>query len=313
MTSSNVVQAARRTLGPVGACMPVTFTSTAPVGEQRAAVRRLESAGYRAAWTNEVIGKDAFAQLAILLAATGHMAFGTCVANLWARPPQTAHGAAAYLAQAWPGRFTLGLGVGYPQQADSVGREFGRPLSTMRDYVTGMDSETWPPAPDTPYPRILAANGPKMLALAGEIADGALPAGLPPEHTAQARQSLGPDKLLVVGQSVVLDDDRDRARSTARHVVSHWAAQASFRDRLAELGYPAGEITGQTTAETTEVSDRVVDALVAHGGPDAVTAKIREHLAAGADHVALLLPIGTEFGPGIDRLTRLAPALTDLG
>jgi probable F420-dependent oxidoreductase len=305
MATSTVVDAARQALGPVGVSMPVTFTSTAPVDEQRAAVRRLERAGYRTAWTNEVIGKDALAQLAVLLAATERMAFGTCVANIWARPPQTAHGAAAYLAQAYPGRFTLGLGVGYPQQAESVGREFGGPLATMRDYVTAMDGQTWPPAPDTAYPRILGANGPKMTALAREIADGALPAGLPPEHTARARQLLGPDKLLVVGVSVVVDDDRDRARATARQVVSTWSGRASFRTNLAELGYPA--------EETAELNERVVDALVAHGGPDTIAAKVRAHLAAGADHVTLLLPIGTEFAPGIDQLAQVAPALADLG
>jgi len=305
MATSTVVDAARHALGPVGVCMPVTFTSTAPVDEQRAAVRRLERAGYRAAWTNEVIGKDALAQLAVLLAATERMALGTCVANIWARAPQTAHGAAAYLAQAYPGRFTLGLGVGYPQQAQSVGRDFGSPLATMRDYVTGMAGRTAPPAPDTPYPRILGANGPKMLALAGEIADGALPAGLPPEHTVRARQLLGPDKLLVVAQSVVVDDDRDRARATARQVASSWSGRASFRATLAELGYPA--------EETAEVSDRVVDALVAHGEPDTIAAKVRAHLAAGADHVTLLLPIGTELAAGVDQLAQVAPALADLG
>jgi probable F420-dependent oxidoreductase len=294
------VEEARRTLAPAGACLPVSFTRTPPVDEQRAAVRRLEGAGYRAAWTNEVIGKDAFAQLSVLLAATGRMTFGTCVANIWARPPQTTHGAAAYLAQAFPGRFTLGLGVGYPQQAESVGRAFGRPLATMRDYVTGMAGETWPPAPDTAYPRILAANGPKMLGLAAEIADGALPAGQPPEHTARARELLGPDKLLVVGQSVVVDDDRDRARATARQVVAGWSGSATFRAGLAELGYPDGE------------SDEVVDALVAHGGPETIAAKVRAHLAAGADHVTLLLPVGTEFAPGIAQLAQVAPALDGL-
>ena len=304
MAPSTVVDAARRALGPVGVCLPVTFTSTAPVDEQRAAARLLERAGYRAAWTNEVIGKDALAQLSVLLAATERMTFGTCVANIWARAPQTANAAAAYLAQAYPGRFTLGLGVGYPQQAESVGRVFGSPLSTMRDYVTGMDGETWPPAPDTAYPRILGANGPKMLALAAEIADGALPAGLPPEYTARARGLLGADKLLVVAQSVVVDDDRDRARETARQMVSMWAGRASFRATLVELGYLA--------EESAELTDRVVDALVAHGGPDTIAAKVRAHLAAGADHVALLQPIGTEFTPGVERWAQVAPALTDL-
>lgn len=305
MGTSTVVDAARRTLGPVGVCLPVSFTRTPPADEQRAGARELERAGYRAAWTNEVIGKDAFAQLSVLLAATERMAFGTCVANIWARPPQTAHGAAAWLAQAYPGRFTLGLGVGYPQQAESVGREFGSPRATLRDYVTGMDGRTVPPAPEAPYPRILGANGPKMLALAGEIADGALPAGLPPEYTARARQVLGPDKLLVVGQSVVVDDDLDRARATARQVVENWSGHTSFRTALAGLGYPAEEVA--------ELGDRVVDALVAHGGPDTIAAKVRAHLAAGADHVTLLLPIGTEFTAGIGQLVRLAPTLTGVG
>jgi alkanesulfonate monooxygenase SsuD/methylene tetrahydromethanopterin reductase-like flavin-dependent oxidoreductase (luciferase family) len=58
----------------------------------------------------------------VLLAATEQMVFGTGIANIWARSPQTAHGAAALLAQAYPDRFVLGLGVGYPQQAESVGR-----------------------------------------------------------------------------------------------------------------------------------------------------------------------------------------------
>ncbi|GDY49914.1 hypothetical protein SVIO_005370 [Streptomyces violaceusniger] len=304
MRATAVVDSARRTLGPVGVCLPVSSTATASVGEERAGVRQLEHAGYRAAWTNEVIGKDALTQLSVLLAATEQMAFGTCVATIWARPPQTTHAAAAYLAQAHPHRFTLGLGVGYRQQAESVGRGFGRPLATLRDYVTGMDNHTRPPAPEAAYPRILGANGPKMLQLAAEIADGALPAGQPPEHTARARQLLGPDKLLVVGQLVVVDDDHDRARARARQVVTTWSTSATFRAGLAELGYPA--------KESIQASDRVVDALVAHGGPDTIAAKVHAHLAAGADHVTLLLPLGTEFTPGIHQLTLVAPALTDL-
>ncbi|AHH96836.1 TIGR03620 family F420-dependent LLM class oxidoreductase [Kutzneria albida] len=306
MGTTTVVDAARRALGPVGVCLPVSFTSAPPVDLQRAAVRRLERAGYRAAWTNEVVGgKDAFVQLAVLLAATERMVFGTCIANIWAREPQTAHGAAALLAQAHPGRFVLGLGVGYPQQAASAGREFGSPLATMRGYLDRMDGPTWPPAPEAAHPRIIAANGPKMLALAGEIADGALPAMLPPEFTAQARQALGPDKLLVVGLSVAVDPDHDRARATARETVSALLERPSYAANLARLGYSDQEIA--------EVGGRLVDAVVGHGGPAAIAAKVREHLAAGADHVTLLLPVGSEFSAGVDQLEQLAPALVELG
>jgi probable F420-dependent oxidoreductase len=298
---NTVVHAARQALGPVGVCLPVSFTSAPDADLQRDAVGRLEQAGYRAVWTNEVIGKDAFVQLAMLLAATERMVFGTCIANIWARPAQTTHAAAAQLAQAYPGRIVAGIGVGYPEQAASTGQEFGTPLSTMRDYVDRMDSPTWPPAPDVAYPRIIAANGPKMLALAGEIADGAMPAGLPAELTAQARQVLGPEKLLVIGLSVVSDPDADRAKATARAAVSGRLNAPSYAARMAGLGYSVQDIA--------EVSDRLVDALVAHGDPAAIAAKVREHLVAGADHVTLLLPIGGDFATGVDQLERLAPAL----
>jgi probable F420-dependent oxidoreductase len=291
--------------GPVGVCLPVSFTSAADSVAQREAVGRLEHAGYQAIWTNEVIGKDAFVQLATLLPATERMVFGTCIANIWARPAQTMHAAAAQLADAYPGRLAVGLGVGYPEQAASVGQEFGSPLVAMRDYLDRMNCPTWPPAPDSAYPRIIAANGPKMLALAGEIADGAMPAGLPATFTAQARRVLGPDKLLVVGLSVIPDADANRAKAAARESVSGRLAAPSYATRLAGLGY--------STHEIADVSDRLVDALVAHGDSAAVAAKVREHLRAGADHVTLLLPMGGEFADGIDQLEQLAPALTELG
>lgn len=295
--ADSVVDAARQALRPVGASLPVSFTGTPSIDVLREAVGRLERAGFRAVWTNEVIGKDALVQLATLLPATDDMVFGTCVANIWARPAQTMHAAAAQLAQAYPGRIVLGLGVGYPEQAASVDREFGSPLATMRDYLDRMDSPTWPPAPDAAYPRILAANGPKMLALAGEIADGALPAMLPAEFTAQARELLGPDKLLIVGLSVTPDDDRDRAKATAREVVSGWLARPSFPAMMKRLGYSAEDIA--------TVSDRLVNAVVAHGRPGDIIAKVREHLVAGADHVVLLPAIGGDFATGVEQLEQI--------
>jgi probable F420-dependent oxidoreductase len=251
MGSSVLVDAARRALGRIGVILPVSFTSTPSIDAQREAAGRLERAGYRAAWTNEVIGKDALVQLALLLAGTERMTFGTCIANIWAREPQTLHAAAAQLAQAFPGRLVLGLGVGYPEQAASVGREWGSPLATMRAYRDRMNGPTQPPAPDVRYPRIIAANGPRMLALAGEIADGALPAGRPPAFTAQARQILGPDKLLAVA-----------------------------------IG------TSAAPAETA--------------------AEMRAHLAAGADHVILMVRRGGEFAAGVSELEGLALPLADM-
>jgi probable F420-dependent oxidoreductase len=291
MGTTPVVESARRALGPVGVFLPFSRTSAAPADRQREAVRRLERAGYRATWTNEAVGgKDALVQLAVLLAATERMVFGTSIANIWARAPQTAHGAAALLAQAFPDRFVLGLGVGYPHQAASVGREFGSPVGTMRDYLDQMGAPTQLPAPEVAYPKIIGANGPKMLALSGEIADGAMPAMVPPEFTVQARRLLGPDKLLVVGLAVAADAGR-------------LGAPGTYAATMARLGYSEQDIA--------EVSDRLVDALVGYGGAAAIAAKVGEHLAAGADHV-LVLPSVTDFADGVDQLEQLAPALAGL-
>ena len=242
-------------------------------------------------------------QLAVLLAATEQMVFGTSIANIWARAPQTAHGAAALLSQAFPDRFVLGLGVGYPHQAASVGREFGRPVATMRDYLDQMTAPTQLPAPEVAYPKIIGANGPKMLALSGQIADGAMPAMVPPEFTAQARQLLGPGKLLVVGLAVAADADRDRAKATARQTIAgRLAAPGTYAATMARLGYSEQEIA--------QVSDRLLDALVGYGGAAAIAAKVREHLAAGADHV-MVMP-AADFANGVDQLEQLAPTLAGL-
>ena len=305
IATANVVEAARRALGPVGVFLPFSRSSAASADLQREAVRRLERAGYRAAWTNEAVGgKDALVQLAVLLAATERIVLGTAIANIWARAPQTAHGAAALLAQAFPGRFVLGLGVGYPQQAASVGREFGSPVVTMRDYLDQMTAPTQLPAPGVAYPRIIGANGPKMLALSGEIADGAMPVMAPPEFTAKARQLLGPDKLLVAGLAVVADADPDRARAMARQAVAGRLSQpGTYAATMARLCYSEREIT--------EVSDRLVDGIVGYGDAAAIAAKVREHLAAGADHVMIMVT-GTEFADGVEQLAQLAPTLAAL-
>ena len=305
MASTDVIEAARRSLGRVGAYLPASLTTPMSVSEQRDAAQRLERAGYRAAWANEPIGgKDVFAHVAVLLAATERITFGTGIANIWARVPQIAHGAAAWLAQAYPGRFVLGLGVGYPQQAEVVDREFGRPLATMREYLERMESPVRPPAAETPYARLIGANGPRMVALADEFADGVIPAMMPPAFTKQARLQLAPDKLIVMSLSVVAEADTDRAREAARDRVAAFLARSPARaTALADVGF--------TAAEVTDLTDRLVDALIGNGPPDRIAALVREHLAAGADHVALIPP-GISVEDDLEQLERIAPALADL-
>lgn len=198
MAAAELVLQIRRALGPVGAF--VGLRPEAPTVEvQWQGIRRLESVGWRALWTNEIVGTDALVRAALWLAATDQMVIGTCVANVWARPAQTAHAAARQLAEAYPGRFVLGLGVGRAEQAAAVGRDFGSPSEIARDYLLGTAGAT--------YPRVLGANGPRLLALAAELADGALPAGTPPKATAEAREILGADRLLIVYVSLAASDE----------------------------------------------------------------------------------------------------------
>ena len=308
-SEADVVSAARDTLGQVGVLLPQSFTAATPLIEQRDAVRRLEEAGFTAAWGNERIGgKDTLVQLALLLSATERIVFGTSVMNIWARAPQTAHSAAAMLAQSYPRRLILGMGVGYPQQAAAVGREFVSPVRIMRTYLETMTTPGSPPFTYDPaaitYPRLVGANGPNMLALARDAADGAVPSGWTPEFTAEARRVLGPGKLLVMGITLIPDADKDRAWKAARDSVALLLAVVPDRAKtLRRLGY--------TERDITEVSDRLVNAMVAYGEPAAIRAKVEEHLAAGADHVAFL-PAETQGDQEQLDLLRIAPVITDV-
>jgi probable F420-dependent oxidoreductase len=196
----------------------------------------------------------------------------------------------------------LGLGVGYPEKAAAVGREFGRPLATMRDYLDRMEAPNVPPAADGGLLRILAANQPRMLALAAERADGALPAFLPAASTAQARKVLGLDKLLVVGVSVIMDlEDVQAARATACDSVAASLARPWFAAAVRGFGY--------TEQQIERVDDAIVDAIVADGTPESIRATVRGHLAAGADHVVLMPSPTPDLLAGVELIERLAPAL----
>lgn len=305
--SPDVVTAARQRLGAVGAYLGSPPGAPAPIDEQRREVARLERLGYRSIWTNEQIsGKDVLAHLAILLAATDRMVVGSAVANVWARHPATLHGGAAQLAQAYPGRVVLGVGISYAHAARYAGAEFGKPVPQMRDYLDRMDA---PPLAAVPpavrYPRVLGAIGPRMTALAGARTDGAIPFGMPVEHTAACREILGPDKLLIVGQQLVYDTDPDRARETARALkvaAQKYNPDSPYLSNLARFGFSADDIA--------TVADPVVDATIAHGDADVIAARVRAQLAAGADHV-VLFPSSQTLADADDALERIADAVLE--
>jgi len=194
----------------------------------------------------------------------------------------------------------LGIGSGYPFQAAAVGREFGKPLANMRDYLAKMTGPAeGQNAVSHPYAKIVAANGPKMLELSRDLADGATPSVVPPRFTAEARATLGPDKLLAIGLVVFLDDDRDRARATAQQtIVGPWSFPGSpYGANLRRLGYAPDDVANADTS--------VLDDVVAYGDATAIAVKVDEHLRAGADHV--ILTVVGDIETGVQTMERIAP------
>lgn len=300
---TDVVKSARRALGPVGFHLPYIGQIPRPhMATQQNAVVKLEQAGYRTAWAGEGVGgKDIFTEVSVLLAATEQMSFGTGVANMWARPAETASGAARLIEEAFPGRFVLGMGAGYPFQAEMLGEQYTKPLGRLRSYVERIkSSDRVKPG----YATIIAANGPKAIAASAEIADGAHPTVVSPEFTALARESLGPDKLLAVGLTIFPDKDEARAKASAQQM---FAAVMSTPDspylrNLIRCGYPEDEVMSG--------SERVLNSVLAYGSANAIADKIHEHLEAGADHV-VLSPVSESYESGLEQLLWASSMLDD--
>jgi probable F420-dependent oxidoreductase len=159
------------------------------------------------------------------------------------------------------------------------------------------------PDPEVPVRRLLAALGPRMLALSAERALGAHTYFVPVEHTAGAREALGPEPVLAVEQTVVLDPEPTRARAVARDWAIHYLELPNYANNLRRLGFTDDEVAGQG-------SDRLVDATVAWGDVEAISRRVREHLDAGADHVCLQVITGDEARVPLEELRELASMLS---
>ncbi|WP_433555584.1 TIGR03620 family F420-dependent LLM class oxidoreductase [Pseudonocardia xinjiangensis] len=296
MATEEQLEAAAR-WGRVGVGLAAPGTSA---DVWRRELARLEDLAYGSAWINEGIGRgETFSQLGLLLAATRRLVMGTGIANIWARQAPVMQAGAETLAAAFPGRLALGLGVSARVLVEASGLSYGRPLEEMAGYLDRMDaSRGLAITPAVPFPRLLAALGPKMLELARDRADGAYPHSMPFENTVLARTALGPDKLLVVGVAVFLDDDVDRARSLAAQSSLFKIPSSPYLANLRRLGYTDDDFAPEPSA-------RVIDAMFACGRAEAIAARVGEHLKAGADHV-VLQPMGADLTTLVDQLEAIS-------
>jgi probable F420-dependent oxidoreductase len=266
--------------------------------------RAFESDGYPAAWIPESLGsKELFSHAAILLATTDRLVFASGIANIHARDPMAMANGAKTLGEAYPGRFVLGIGVSHAASVATRGGTYGKPLETMRAYLDAMAGAQYAaPEPDPPVPLVLAALGPRMLELAAERGDGAHPYFVPVEHTAFARKHLGPEPCLAVEQTAVLTTDIAEGRRIARAFARHYLAQPNYANNLRRVGWAEADLAG-------EGSDRLIDAVIAIGDIDAIVARVRAHLDAGADHVCVQFRGERSTDPSLDAYRELAGAL----
>jgi probable F420-dependent oxidoreductase len=238
-----------------------------------AAAQELESLGYGAVW----IGGSPPDDLALpeaLLAATDRLVVGTSIVDIWRSDGPTLAASQHRLAGQFPGRFYLGVGSGHAPTAESMGQLYIRPLSRLRKFLTE-------PLHDVPpEQRMIAALGPKALAAARDLSAGALPYLMPPEHTAQAREIVGADRMLIPEQKVFLGSDAGEARAVARTMARNYLAMPNYTNALRRFGMTDSDLAG-------EGSDRFIDTAVIWGDDATIRRGVDAHLEAGADHVAV--------------------------
>ena len=277
----------------------------APYAQGIEIANEIESLGYGAVWIPEAVGKDPLVACALLLAGTTKLAAATGIANIYARDPISMAQGHKTLTEAFPKRFVLGLGVSHRPMVEGMrGHAYEKPIATMRGYLQGMDAAMYLGAPPSTAPvRVLGALRDRMMGLSAELADGAHPYNVPPEHTAHARQLLGPGKLLAPEVAVTLERDAAKARELGRAHLAIYMNLPNYTNNLRALGFGDDDFADGG-------SDRLIDALVGWGGIDRVASMVRAHHDAGADHVCIqaLVPRGGTESPAV-AWRELAPAL----
>jgi len=253
-----------------------------PAAQIRASIQELEQRGWRAFWIPELLGREALTHAGFLLSCTEKMHVINGIAQIWSRGARWTHGGSRLLADAYPDRHVLGLGV-------SGSHPTGTPLAAMNAYLDELDALATPnPAPQVPIRRILAAYGPKMLELARDRTAGAHTYKVNVAHTHHARETLGPNAFLGVEHAVLFESDAAIARAIAREHLHVYLNTPYNVAKFRRLGYSEDEIANGG-------SDRLVDDLVFWGDLDTIVTKLRGHAEAGADHVGVQV-IGIEPG-----------------
>lgn len=228
----------------------------------------IETLGYGAIW----VGGSPPAELdwvEPILDNTTTLQVATGIVNIWTAAPGPVADSFHRIEAAHPGRFLLGIGVGHPEAL----QQYRKPLDALTAYLDKLDEYGVPRGR-----RVVAALGPKVLTLAAVRSSGAHPYLTTPEHTAQARELIGPEAFLAPEHKVVLTTDPGNARRAGREALAVYLNLANYLNSWKRLGFSDQDVTKPG-------SDHLVDSVVAYGTPEQIAARLTEHLEAGADHV----------------------------
>lgn len=243
---------------------------------------RLEALGYDTLWLPEVIGgREPVAACGYLLAKTSRLRVATGIMNIYARDPHAAAQTRRTLAELSGGRFVLGLGVSHPVLVEPRGHTWEPPVMKMRRYLEALCAAPTNEAGVTaPAPIVIAGHGPKLMALAGEYADGLFLYLQPVEQIARARKLLGPDKEIHAVVRTVLCDDGPRARRIARAALGFYLQLPAYHRAWRNAGFGAADYADGG-------SDRLLDVIAPWGPADKLKRVLEAYRQAGASHVCL--------------------------
>jgi probable F420-dependent oxidoreductase len=249
-------------------------------------LHKIEALGYGAIWA----GGSPPAELAWIepiLGATETLQLATGIVNIWSAAAGPVAESFHRIEAAYPGRFLLGIGAGHPEAT----AEYKKPYDALTEYLDKLDEYGVPKDR-----RVVAALGPQVLKLSARRSSGAHPYLTTPEHTGQARELVGPNAFIAPEHKVILTTDAEQARAVGRKALEMYLNLTNYTSNWKRLGFTDEDIAKPG-------SDKLVDAVVAHGTVDAIASRLQEHLTAGADHVPVQVLTGTD---------KLVPALAEL-
>ena len=223
-----------------------------------------------------------------ILERTETLQVATGIVNVWTAPAEQVAEAYHRIEDAYPGRFLLGIGIGHPEHTE----EYRKPYDVLVEYLDVLDAAKVPTSR-----RVIAALGPKVLKLSAQRSAGAHPYLTTPEHTGQARNIIGNSVFLAPEHKVVLSQPTPKRHAKiGRQTVDFYLNLSNYLNNWKRLGFTDDDVAKPG-------SDKLIDAVVAHGSADDIAKRLNEHLDAGADHVTIQVLGGWD---------KLLPTLTEL-